>query len=118
MYGKELALDIHNADNTVNSGITSAEYIEEFMIDLCKRIDMKRMDFHSWVVDDPVNNLYGTTACQFIDKSSITMHTHDRFRKLYVNVFSCKDFDSDMVEAVILDYFGGEVVGKHELKRI
>ena len=118
MYGKELILDIHNADNYPNSTAAGKTHIEKFMIDLCGSIGMTRMDLHFWVVNDPVLNLYGTTACQFINESSITIHTLDRFQKIYLNVFSCKDFDEEVVEDIVQDYFGGDIVGQTVVDRL
>lgn len=119
-YGKELILDLHGCDPSK----FSRESLAVFFRDLCVAIDMEASDLHFWDdVDEPPAeretepHLIGTSAIQFIRTSNITIHTLDVLRRVYVNIFSCKDFDSDVVAAFCVQSFGGDVVNRQEFDR-
>lgn len=97
-YGLELILDLHGC----NVRKFNRCDIETFCRDLCAVIDMDRCDLHFW--DDfgmPQSQhqtnpkTKGTSAVQFILTSSIVIHTLDLMKTVYVNIFSCEDFDTD-----------------------
>ena len=97
-YGKELILDLHGCEP---SRFTRTS-IEEFLGELCDLIDMERCDLHFWDdlgvpeeerQTDPKTK--GTSAVQFILTSTIVVHTLDLTGAVYVNLFSCKEFDAD-----------------------
>ena len=50
----------------------------------------------------------GISAVQLIMTSAITIHTNDKARDLYLDVFSCKWFDEDIVEEMVDYYFNPE----------
>jgi S-adenosylmethionine decarboxylase len=98
MYGQELILDLHDCD--VSS--FSRRGIKGFCVELCRLIDMQRCDLHFW--DDvgvpkkerqTLPKTKGTSAVQFILTSTIVIHTLELMKAAYVNIFSCKDFDTD-----------------------
>ena len=97
-YGQELILDLHGCDV---ERFTRSD-IEQYCVELCELIDMERCDLHFW--DDegvPVGEQQtdpktkGTSAVQFILTSTIVIHTLDLMKAVYVNIFSCKEFDTD-----------------------
>ena len=119
-YGKELILDLHECD----ASTFTRKNIRAFFKGLCKRIEMEPATRYWW--DDlytPTNeketepHLVGTSAVQFIKTSNITIHTLDIMRRLYLNVFSCKDFDADAAIRVSQIYFRGIVVSSHVIER-
>ena len=98
VYGWELILDLHGCDV---SKFTRSE-IEVLFERLCSLIDMERCDLHFWddlgvpeeeQQKDPKTK--GTSAVQFILTSTIVIHTLDLMKAVYVNIFSCKEFDTD-----------------------
>ncbi len=113
-YGKELILDIHNCKNT---HLFNRKDLKKFFIELCNLIDMEREDLHFWdytgeeaeYAKAPIH-LRGTSAIQFISTSNITIHTLDEMKRIYLNVFSCKDFKSKVVKYFCIKYFDGLVV--------
>ena len=121
MYGKELILDLRKCDD---SKFTRSS-IEEYFKILCELIDMKRCDLYFW---DDLNSeeeekqtevhTVGTSAVQFILTSNITIHTLDLLRKVFVNIFSCKDFDPEVAKEFTESWFDGEIVGEHFIDRI
>lgn len=116
MYGKELLLDIHDADPKKFSRWN----IKMFMVKLCDEINMVRMDLHFWTEreEDVPEILMGVSACQFISTSDILIHTIDNEKAVYLNVFTCKELDADVAEKVALEFFGGTVVQKLVVPRI
>src|SRR5437016_3040013 len=97
-YGQELILDLHGCDA---DRFTRGE-IEEFFEELCDLIDMERCDLHFWddvgVAEEDQQThpkTKGTSAVQFILTSTVVIHTLDLMKAAYVNIFSCKAFDSD-----------------------
>lgn len=119
MYGKELILDLHECDPAT----FTKSSLEKFFISLCDEIDMEREDLHFWADDenDPVETdpqIVGTSAIQFIRTSNITIHCLDLLKKAFVNIFSCKDFDSEVVKTFTSNWFGGTVVNSKEVERV
>lgn len=119
-YGKELVLDIHNCDPSTFTRRSIKSYFEE----LCTLIDMKRArlcwwDDHGIAHDEQETELHlkGTTAVQFIRTSNITIHTLDLMKNVYLNIFSCKDFDTNVAKAFSQKWFRGEVANAHVIER-
>ena len=110
-YGKELILDLHGC----HPEKFTRKYLKGFFKDLCKKIDMKRCKLYFWEYKDPKEydkappHLKGTSAVQFISTSNITVHALDDLHQVYINVFSCKDFNSNVVETVCIKWFGGHI---------
>ena len=120
-YGKELVLDIHGCDVTK----FNRKSLRKFFKDLCVVIDMQRGKLCFWddvgVPEEKKQTLphtTGTSAVQFILTSNITVHTLDIMERVYLNIFSCKDFDSKVAEKFVLDFFGGTVINSKTIDRI
>ena len=120
-YGKEVIIDMHECDPDMFNRVN----IEAFFIDVCNRIDMVRQDLYFWDdLDTPKDekqtepHLVGTSAVQFILTSNITIHTLDLLGKVYINVFSCKDFEASVVVDCAKRWFMGIVVSMREVRRI
>ena len=108
-YGLELVLDLHDCDS---STFTRTD-IERFCEELCEMIDMERCDLHFWddlgvpeedQQTDPKTR--GTSAVQFILTSTIVIHTLDLMKAAYINIFSCKKFDTDVAAQFTAGWFG------------
>lgn len=120
-FGKELILDLHNCDK---SSFTRKS-IKKYFIELCNLIDMKRCKL-SWWDDYGVPSeecqtephLKGTSAIQFILTSNITIHTLDLLGNVYINIFSCKQFDAKKTADFTKEWFRGKIVNHKELRRI
>jgi len=118
-YGLECVLDLNNVDQ---SRIT-VEIVRQFAHDLCDVIDMVRGPIYHWGENEDLGQFYGNpkmdgiSCVQFVHSSSITIHALDLIGKVFVNVFSCKDFDPEKVKAFALEVFGGDVVAFHSFPR-
>ena len=74
---------------------------------------MERCDLHFWddvgVSEDEQQTdpkTKGTSAVQFILTSTIVIHTLDLMNTVYVNIFSCKQFDPDVAAKFTAEWFG------------
>lgn len=119
-YGKEVILDLHECDPST----FTRKSIEKFFIKLCKEIKMEREDLHWWdeegVPEDErytEPHLVGISAIQFITTSNITIHTLELLKNVYLNIFSCKDFDADVAIEFSKNWFKGKVVTKKVIVR-
>ena len=119
-YGKELILDIHNCD----SSTFTRKSIRNFFKELCDLIEMKRSRLVWW--DDwgvPLDeqqtepHLKGTSAVQFIETSNIVIHTLDILESVYLNIFSCKDFDMDVAKEFSREWFKGKIANSQVIER-
>lgn len=108
IYGQELILDLHGCD-VAKFNRTS---IETYFVGLCQLINMERCDLHFWDDEgvppeqcqtDPKTK--GISAVQFIITSSVVIHALEVMKAAYVNIFSCKEFDTIAAEAFTRRWF-------------
>jgi S-adenosylmethionine/arginine decarboxylase-like enzyme len=111
IYGQELMLDLHDCDPSR----FTRHALERFFTELCKLIDMERCDLHFWDdvgVSEEEQQTHpktkGTSAVQFILTSTIVIHTLDLMKAAYVNIFSCKAFDTDEAAKFTASWFGSK----------
>ena len=107
-YGYELVLDLHGC----NPDRFNRKDIDDYFTELCQRIDMQKCEVHFWddvgVVPEEQQtdpHTKGTSAVCFILTSSIVIHTLDILKTVYVNIFSCNDFDPDLAAAFTREWF-------------
>ena len=119
-YGKELIIDLHNCETRYFNRNGIAVYFEE----LCELIKMDPCKLIFW--DDLYTpkkeretepHLVGTSAVQFIKTSNITVHTLDIMKRVYVNIFSCKDFNAHKAKRYTQNYFYGKIVSSTIIER-
>ena len=119
-YGYELILDIHNC----NPKTFNRDNLKGFFETLCDAIKMEACDLHFW---DDVGvpeeerqtepHTKGTSAVQFILTSTIVIHTLDLLEKVFINIFSCKEFDKSVAEKISVDWFQGQCKNSHFIER-
>ncbi len=120
VYGKELILDLHNCD----ASTFNRKSIRRFFTELCDLIDMEQCrlcwwDDHGVPPEEQEHepHLKGTSAIQFIKTSNIVIHTLDILENVYLNIFSCKEFDAEMAEKFTEKWFKGKIVSSHIIER-
>ncbi len=121
-YGKELIMDLHGC----NPETFTRESISKFLEKLCDNvIHMEREDLHWWDYEGQpeeyeaaADHLKGTSCVQFISTSTIVIHTLDKLKKVFVNIFTCKDFDILVAKNFTENWFGGKAVQVRELDRL
>lgn len=120
-YGKELIVDLHSCD----SSTFTRKSIRKYFKLLCEEIKMNPEKLCWWddyglkpefQQTDP--HTKGTTAVQFILTSNITIHTLDLLNNAYINIFSCKEFDTDVALKFSEEWFKGKVVNSQVIERM
>ncbi len=119
-YGYECVIDVHDVARQFDRNA-----LTDFFADLCDLIGMEREDLFFWDYDgEPVEyeaapaHLKGTSAVQFIKTSNITVHSLDELGHFYLNVFSCRSFDLNVVREFVCNRTGGRVVNCRLIERI
>ena len=121
-YGKHLILDLYACDTSVNT----PEKIELYFIGLCDLIKMER-------AIDPItmenltlfweegpeeeDHIVGTSGVQLIRTSNIMVHALSKLETVYIDIFSCKDFDSNDAVRFSCAYFAGRIKNSITLER-
>ena len=118
-YGTEFIIDLYGCSTEKFNREGLTQYLEE----LCNLIDMERCDLHFWdyeaeEYDKAPEHLKGTTVVQFIKTSNITIHTLDKLKKVYLNIFSCKEFDTKVVADFCIKHFRGYVEKITKIDRV
>ncbi len=119
-YGMELVIDLHDCDHT----LFNRDDLKKFFKELCELIDMEREELHFWDYSRNPKakaaappHLKGTSAVQFIQTSSIVLHALDDLRRVYVNIFSCREFDVHVAVDFCERYFGSGWCGHRSFER-
>ncbi len=111
-YGYELILDLQGC----NPSLFNRRDLTGFFSSLCNLLHVEQADLHFWDdvgvseeerQTDP--RLKGTSAVQFILTSSIVVHALDLTGQVFVNIFSCDEYDPEEVEAFVTSWFRGTV---------
>ncbi len=110
-YGVELLLDLGGCDVSR----FTRKHIKSYFRELCELIDMEAHAQHFWDdfrvapelrQTDPKTK--GTSAVQFILTSNITIHTLDLLEAAFIDVFSCKEYDTKLAEDFTVRFFGAK----------
>jgi S-adenosylmethionine/arginine decarboxylase-like enzyme len=120
-YGKELILDLHDC----NPSTFTRDSLEKYFKALCTLINMQRCDLHFWdyegepeEYDKAPKHLKGVSAIQFITTSNIIIHTLDDLKKVFINIFTCKDFVVKDAIFISEKWFKGKVAHYRMVDRI
>jgi len=114
-FGTELVLDLHDCNPET---IRSAKKIKEFAKKLCKVIDMKPYG-------DPIVKHFGHdcpytsgySLVQMIETSLISGHFSELWNSAYINIFSCKPYDTHTAEMFARRFFGGRTGNCNVIER-
>ena len=101
-WGKHLILDCAGCNFFL---INDTSNIREFIKELVDRIDMTAHgDPHIEFLLPGTSN-EGYSVLQMITTSNISMHFVNSTKEAYIDVFSCKDFNTDITKTVVSKYF-------------
>lgn len=104
-YGLELVIDLKGC--TLEN--LSQKKIQDFFITLCDRINMTRHgDPLFWEDWSNIPHLHGISAIQFIETSNVVCHCLPLLKAVYLNVFSCKEFDTEDALKFCKEYWEAE----------
>ena len=90
-YGLELIIDLKGCDLSD----LDQNKLHKFFVQLCNLIKMKR---HGepvfWTDTSNTPHLRGVSGFQFIETSNVVCHPLPLLKAVYINIFSCKEFDT------------------------
>jgi len=119
-YGESLVLDLIDCNPETFTRIN----IKMLCCGLCDIIDMEREDLYFWDYEgaqeeyqEAPDHLKGTSAVQFIRTSSLVIHTLDVTRQVFIDLFSCKTFDHNVVAEYVTVFFEGKINAQHSFTR-
>lgn len=114
-FGMELVLDLVDCDpETIRSGEKIAQYTRQ----LCDVIAMKAYGepfVERFGLAEP--KTAGYSLVQLIETSSITGHFSEAWNKAYINIFSCRSFDTDRAASFTKEFFKAKGVVQQILTR-
>ena len=101
IWGQTLSLDLGECDILV---LTNPEKLKLFSKALCKEIEMIPHG-EPLVERFGEGELEGYSLMQFIETSSITVHCDEIGLRVFIDIFSCKRFDSDIAREFCKRFF-------------
>lgn len=104
VWGIASSIDIYDCNH---EKIRDAEYIKRFVKDLCDLIEMKRFGETQVVHFGEDEKVAGFSMVQLIETSLISAHFANLTNTTYLDVFSCKPYDPEVVKNFAQGYFGG-----------
>ena len=101
-WGMSTSVDLYNCDP---SAIRSRETITRWVVELCNLIGMRRYG-ECQIVHFGEGRVAGFSMLQLIETSLISGHFANDTNAAYLDIFSCKEYDPELVEAFSRDFFG------------
>jgi S-adenosylmethionine/arginine decarboxylase-like enzyme len=109
-WGIATSIDIYDCDPAT---IRDAQKIKQFVRELCELIEMKRFGETLVVHFGEEERVAGYSMVQLIETSLISAHFANLSNTVYLDVFSCKAYDPDVVADFAQRFFGGSHVITH-----
>ena len=103
-WGLYSCVDIHNCDPDI---IRDEEMIRQYVIQLCDLIEMKRFNEAQVVHFGKDERIAGYSMIQLIETSLISGHFVNLTNTAYIDVFSCKYYDPEVIAHFSLSFFKG-----------
>lgn len=97
--------------------IRDADLIKKFVAELCDLIEMKRFGETVVVNFGEDERVAGFSMTQLIETSLISAHFANQSNTTYLDVFSCKYYDSQKVADFAKEFFNAEEVRLQVLNR-
>lgn len=104
-WGILTSIDIHRCNP---EKIRDPKLIRSFVVDLCELIQMKRFGEPQIVHFGEDERVSGYSMTQLIETSLISAHFANLTSNVYLDVFSCKYYDPQVVAEFAKTYFQGE----------
>lgn len=104
LWGLLSSIDIYDCDPAT---IRDADKIRRFVRELCELIEMRRFGDTLVVHFGEDERVAGYSMVQLIETSLISAHFANLTNTVYLDVFSCKMYDPQVVESFAREFFGG-----------
>lgn len=109
-WGIASAIDIYGCDP---ESIRSEEKIRQFVEELCDLIEMKRFQDTVVVHFGEEERVAGFSMVQLIETSLISAHFANLTNTTYLDVFSCKPYDPEVVAEFAKRFFAAKQCVTH-----
>ena len=103
-WGLASSIDIYDCDP---DAIRDAGRIRQFVIEFCELIEMKRFGETQVIHFGEDERVAGFSMVQLIETSLISAHFANQTNTTYLDVFSCKPYDPEVVADFAQRFFGG-----------
>ena len=102
-WGLSCAFDFKGANK---EKISNPDIVKRYIKELCDEIQMK-MYGETWIEKFASHDekLFGITVLQAIETSSITAHFAENIGEIYLDVFSCAEYDPQKVVSFTSNFF-------------
>ena len=117
-FGTHLILDADDCQGKLND----RKHIQSFIDTLVKEMGMKKVGetIFEYFEDNDYNrerDIVGYSVVQIISLSNITIHINEISKTVYLDVFTCGDFDDTKIGLIFSDYFQAQKIKKRILTR-
>lgn len=113
-WGWSTSIDLKNCDPEL---IRSDASIKCFVIELCKLIKMERYGECHVVHFGESEEVAGYSMFQLIETSNISAHFVNKTNDIYLDIFSCKEYDPSDAGHFAELWFGAESYTMNTLER-
>ena len=101
-WGWHLVLNLYDCNP---EKIQSADVIYQFVVDLCELIQMRRFGEPTIVNFGEDPRVAGYSLVQLIETSNICAHFANESSAVYLDIFSCKQFDPEIAAQFCIQMF-------------
>jgi S-adenosylmethionine decarboxylase len=113
-WGLLSCIDLYECDPNI---IRDAEAIKKFVVQLCDLIKMKRFGETQVIHFGEDERVAGFSMTQLIETSLISAHFANQFNTTYLDVFSCKTYDPEIVAEFAKKFFKAKRLRRQSLYR-
>lgn len=103
--GKHLILDLRCEDKKL---MEDKKKISNILNKCVKLVDMNKLTEPKIV--DGADYDAGVTGFVVIETSHIAIHTHSDRKKINMDLYSCKDFNPNIVREFVVEQFNAEII--------
>ncbi len=113
-WGLLSCIDLYECDPDI---IRDAEAIKKFVVQLCDLIKMKRFGETQVIHFGENERVAGFSMTQLIETSLISAHFANQSNTTYLDVFSCKTYDPEIVAEFAKKFFKAKRLRRQSLYR-
>jgi len=113
--GLSTSIDLYNCNA---NKIKSKEHIKQYVISLCELIDMKRFGDTVIIHFGEDEKVAGYSMTQLIETSLISGHFANNSNAAYIDIFSCKLYDTLHAAIFSAEYFEAEYYTHNVTERL
>lgn len=114
-WGILTSLDIYGCKPEI---IRSAGQIKRYVKELCELIEMRRFGECHVVHFGRDEHVAGYSMMQLIETSLVSGHFANFTNSAYIDIFSCKPYDSEKAAGFSLSFFEGQDMRVHVTRRM